>query len=161
MGQRGPRPLPTATKKRRGNPGRRPLNDQEPASPPVAKPPRWLRKHARKHWAKLAPVLEGMGVLTQADQVALALLATAIADYIDACDQVAAEGSVVTSHQGSPYQHPAVGIAHRAHDRILRLLREFGLTPSSRTGLQVPAQDAGDLMGDLLGKYGAGRHEPR
>jgi len=63
----GRRPTPTALKILRGNPGKRPLNQDEPQPPkgPVVKPE--LSAGADRVWDALAPVCEAMGTLTAAD----------------------------------------------------------------------------------------------
>ena len=71
MATRGRKPKPTAMKILEGNPGKRPLNVNEPV-PPVGniKCPTWLLPEAKKEWKRLAPSLEAMGVLTMADLTA-------------------------------------------------------------------------------------------
>jgi P27 family predicted phage terminase small subunit len=146
MGKRGPAPKPTALKKLAGNPGKRRLNEREPA-PTVGRPemPRWLKGKAVTEWLHVAPILEQMGVLTQADQIGLALLADAVADYVELREKdKRRKGSNGTA-------------VRQARADVLKLCREFGLTPSSRTSLQVAPQDSGDdwlngLLGNAFGR---------
>ena len=68
MATRGRKPKPTALKLLEGNPGKRPINEHEPVPPKgTVKCPTWLEPEAKKEWKRLAPSLEAMGVLTQAD----------------------------------------------------------------------------------------------
>jgi len=68
MATRGRKPKPTALKVLEGNPGKRPLNENEPVPPKGSiKCPTWLLPEAKKEWKRLAPPLEAMGVLTIAD----------------------------------------------------------------------------------------------
>ena len=68
MATRGRKPKPTALKLLEGNPGKRPINEHEPIPPKgTVKCPTWLEPEAKKEWKRLAPSLEAMGVLTQAD----------------------------------------------------------------------------------------------
>src|SRR5689334_3828108 len=55
MGFRGPAPKPTAIKKIQGNPGKRPLNENEPQlEPGIPECPDYLDEIARKEWARIA-----------------------------------------------------------------------------------------------------------
>lgn len=66
-------PKPTALKLLTGNPGCRPLPQNEPKPPAgKAEPPDWLTAEARKLWDRYAPRYEAMGVLTVADELAFA-----------------------------------------------------------------------------------------
>ena len=51
MATRGRKPKPTAIKVLEGNPGKRPLNEHEPAPPKAnIKCPTWLLPEAKKEW---------------------------------------------------------------------------------------------------------------
>lgn len=71
MGTRGRKPKPTAIKVLEGNPGKRPLNANEP-KPEKKSPkcPSWLEPEAKKEWRRMAKVLERLGVLTEIDAAA-------------------------------------------------------------------------------------------
>ena len=74
MGARGPRPKPTAVKKREGNPGKRPLNEKEPEfkAPEVCPAaPAFLNEIARAEWDRVAPELFAQGLLKNPDIAAL------------------------------------------------------------------------------------------
>ena len=73
MATRGRKPKPTALKLLEGNPGKRPLNANEPIPPQgEVKCPSWLLPEAKKEWKRLAPAMESMGILTLADEKAFA-----------------------------------------------------------------------------------------
>ncbi len=139
----GRRPKPTFLKLVAGNPGRRPLNSSEPAPqnkrPP---PPRHLSEQARKTWARMSSILGRMGLLTEADGVALELLCEAYADYLEARDTLKAFGGryyETTNAAGGVMHrpHPALAAMADADRRIRAWLAEFGQTPSSRSKVQV------------------------
>lgn len=68
----GRRPKPTHLKVVTGNPGKRKLNDQEPKPPrEVPSPPEHLTDWGKMAWVKVSLLLDGMGVLTTADSLAL------------------------------------------------------------------------------------------
>jgi len=65
MAKPGTKPKPTALKVLEGNPGKRPLNENEPKPEPKAPVcPKWLDNYAHKVWERLAPVLKQMGLLS-------------------------------------------------------------------------------------------------
>ena len=72
------KPVPTALRKLRGNPGRRPLNRMEPKPARGAAFPVWLDSLGdpaiRQIWGELAGVLDRSKLLTEADGEALAQL---------------------------------------------------------------------------------------
>lgn len=149
MGRRGPKPKPTAIRVREGNPGRLPINADEPLPPiwpqcPTA--PEWLGDIGRAKWTEVAPTLLGVGCLTVADYDLLAMLCEAHDELHAAMAEIAEHGRVAYSDKGSAYQHPAVGIKNKAIQRIRQFGNDFGMSPAARTGLKVgTAEGADDL----------------
>ncbi len=103
--------------------------------------PEDLTGTASEAWDELAPVLEDMGVLTIADGLALRLLCDSYGFYMDACDTIETEGKYLTliNKGGGEYvtEHPAVKARARCWKEVETMARQFGLTPSARTGLSV------------------------
>lgn len=130
---RGRKPTPTALKVVRGNPGGRPLNDDEPQPEGQAVAPDWLSPSAAAHWPTVAAQLESAGVLTSMDAPALALYCEAFARWQDAQWNIAKTGLVVPGQKGTLTQSPYVVIGNAAFEQMRRLLIEFGMTPSSRS----------------------------
>jgi P27 family predicted phage terminase small subunit len=140
---RGRKPVPTAQKRMRGNPGRRPLNEAEPqhAIPGVMfdQPPAELTDHAAAvaEWQRLAPLLRRARQVTEADWSALVALCLEWARYLEATKLIKVAGLVVRSPAGYPMPNPYLSIATRALANCNRLWPELGLTPSSRARVQV------------------------
>jgi P27 family predicted phage terminase small subunit len=117
----------------------RPDEPQIPAT--KTQPPPWLFETSRRQWEHIAPLLEQVGILTEADQAAFALYADALAQYIEARDAVYGKkgkkgtGLYTETLHGSQAVHPAVRIMEGAWDRAMKASREFGLTPASRAGV--------------------------
>src|SRR3954447_24918713 len=134
MGLRGPAPKPTAIKRLEGNPGKRKLNEAEP-SPTLGAPecPDHLDDVARKEWDRLTSILVAMKVLTEADYIALANLCQAYSTLVNAQKRMNKTGILYKSKSGYIQQSPLLGIIHTQTTIVNNLLREFGLTPSSRT----------------------------
>lgn len=146
-------PKPTALKLLEGNAGKRQLPKHEPRLA-VGAPecPEWVTGSARAHWSDIAQQLKLMGVATSADKYALGLMVDALGDYIAAKKTLEEQGDTFTSEKGYVGVHPCVAIRTNAWERILKALREFGLTPSSRTRVASMGEGKRDEFEDFLEK---------
>jgi P27 family predicted phage terminase small subunit len=145
MGARGPAPKPTALKELAGNPGKRPLNKNEPR-PRVAIPPcpKWLTGVARTEFKRAAKLLVNLQVLTEADRTALAAYAHQYAKWLEAEQKVVELGAVLVSPKsGGLYINPWQGVANMALKNLRSLAAEFGMTPASRSRVSAigPAEE--------------------
>lgn len=152
MATRGPKPKPTALKELEGNPGKRPLNDKEPK--PEKKAPRcptWLEPDAKKEWKRLAKQLEELGILTQVDMTSFAGYCQAYARWKEAEEFISKHGTIVKTPSGYWQQVPQVSIAQTYLKTMSKFCEQFGLTPSSRSRLEVDtASEAIDPMERML-----------
>jgi P27 family predicted phage terminase small subunit len=148
---RGRRPKPTRLKVLTGNPGKRPLNANEPR-PEVAVPdcPVELGPVARKEWDRLAVELTTLQILTNLDRAALAAYCGAYAMWAEATEAIQKFGTMVKSPTGYPIQSPYVAIANRQAEIMMRIASEFGFTPASRSRITTPPADERTLF-DILG----------
>jgi P27 family predicted phage terminase small subunit len=71
------------------------------------------------------------------DTMALSMYCEAFATWRQANDHLLAEGMVIFTKKGYPVQSPWFAISRTSHDQMYRLLTQFGMTPSSRGGVQV------------------------
>jgi P27 family predicted phage terminase small subunit len=78
-----------------------------------------------------------MRVLTEADYIALANLCHSFSIVINAQRQLNKTGILYKSKSGYIQQSPLLGIIHNQTTIVSNLLREFGLTPSSRTRVAI------------------------
>jgi P27 family predicted phage terminase small subunit len=148
VGKRGPKPQPTALKELRGNPGKRALPPREP-KPKGKLPacPKHLEGEARKAWQAFAKQLTDSGIATALDATALEMLCASYALYVEAMQQVLAFGPVWMEKGASKIPKfvysPHWAVKNREWKNVLSILREFGMTPSSRSGVQaVPSESA-------------------
>ena len=158
MATRGRKPKPTALKLLEGNPGKRPLNTNEPVPPKGSvKCPTWLEPEAKKEWKRLAPSLEAMGVLTQADLTAFAGYCQAYARWKEAEEFISKHGSIFQTPSGYVQQVPQVSIAQHNLKIMQSFCSEFGLTPATRSRIIANngenADDADPLEGLLKGGW--------
>ena len=145
MAQRGRKPKPTALKQLEGNPGRRPLNSNEPK--PCKKAPRcplWLEEEAKKEWRRMVKILEYMGLLTEIDMAAFAGYCQAFARWKEAEEFISKHGTIVKTPSGYWQQVPQVSIAQTYLKIMNRFCEQFGLTPSARSRMIVDAEQRPD-----------------
>lgn len=150
----GRKMTPTALKVVRGNPGKRPLNEHEPkpASADAEDVPEWLSPEAQEHWPVIAAQLADAGVLTVLDRPALAQYCEAFVIWKQAYDKVLKFGMVVKAQSGFPVQSPFLSIANQQSERMLRIMCEFGMTPSSRARVTVSKPDGENAFAKFVKK---------
>jgi P27 family predicted phage terminase small subunit len=139
---RGRKPKPSRIKMMTGNPGKRPLNPNEP-QPEVTIPecPAELGPVARREWDRLSKDLAALGLLTNLDRAALASYCVAHALWVQAIEAIQKYGSMVKSPSGYPIQSPYVSIANRQTEIMMRIASEFGFTPASRSRISTPTSE--------------------
>ena len=142
VGKRGRQPTPTKLKLLRGNPGRRPIVDEP--EPEVAAecpaPPEYLLADAALEWKRIAPELWRLGLLTLLDVTALAGYCTSVARWREAEAWLKENGTTVVLRDKDGrvkyvQKAPQVAIAKEALERVKSFGAQFGMTPSSRSGL--------------------------
>ncbi|MGB7479863.1 MAG: P27 family phage terminase small subunit [Burkholderiaceae bacterium] len=128
----GTRSKPTALKLLAGNPGKRPLNVNEPM-PRRAVPvcPDWMPAEGRKEWARTVPELDRLGLLTCVDTVVLEAFCATYAEFVE------------TVRTGQPLK-----AAMLAQLRIYCV--ELGLTPSARSKMAAPKKDDDDEIAQFF-----------
>ena len=136
---RGRRPKPTRLKVLTGNPGKHPLNHDEPRPlPEIPDCPPELGPVARREWDRLVAELGKLKLLTNLDRAALAAYCGAYALWSEATEAIQKFGTMVKSPSGYPIQSPYVSIANRQAELMMRISSEFGFTPASRSRIAVP-----------------------
>ena len=154
---------PLAIKVAEGDPGKfgarklsRMLRDEEERfTPGEPKMPDFLSKEAKKEWRRMVPMLLQGRVLSESEGVALGSLCQDIATLSIAQRDVQKRGLIVrvgasrdgdgrVTNEGELRVHPLVAVIDRLSPRVLVGLREFGLTPASRSRAAVvsPRGDA-------------------
>lgn len=132
MGRRGPKPTPTAIKKARGNPGHRPLNEEEPEYQVAeAKPPKDLKGAALEEWSRLAPDLVTLGVIK----------APAVRLFAEYCQLVGEIDRCRTKIEKVGYEDARklkyVQELTQLRGQMRQLAAELGLTPTSSAGVKA------------------------
>lgn len=144
---RGPKPKSTEQRRLDGNPGRRPLNEEEPQHDPIVVDtlPEALTTDAAAaaEWHRLAPLLRAARQITEADRAALIALCLEWARYLAALREVQLKGTVIAAPSGYPMLNPYLSVANKALAACNKLWPELGLTPSSRVRVKADGPPPG------------------
>lgn len=132
----GPPPKPTALKLLAGNPGHRKLNDKEPKPRVGSEPPASIRAEPEllAEWNRQAPRLTRLGLLTEIDDDALAMLCclqVAFSDWV--------KGDVKT------------GALIELSKELRALWSRFGMTPADRARVKVEQPPPETKLGRFVG----------
>ena len=141
---KGRKPTPSHLKVVRGTNRADRANNSEPKPRrELPSAPAHMTDRGREAWGYVCGIADRMGILTEADALALELLCEARSDWLSARDEItAAGGETYTTDAGLIKAHPAVAMRNDAARRMQSLLAEFGMSPSSRS--KVSAKDDDD-----------------
>lgn len=154
----GRKPTPTNLKLLNGNPGKRPLPENEPKPEPIAPGcPEWLCDTAKQEWNRVSGQLERLGLLTEIDMASLVGYCESYAQYRRAMEFIHKQGETIEIEDEDGnlkyvQQVPQVSIANKALANIKALAAEFGMTPSARGRIEVPGLKDDDEMESMLTK---------
>ena len=158
MGRRGPRPTPTNILNMRGSWRATARTDEPEPERDTPACPKWLRPAAKRAWRELVPQLEGMGILGTCDRNALIRYCEVWARWraaeeflIQSGDMYVVRGPATSQKAVGPIlavkEYPQSQLAIRLADQLLKLEREFGLTPSARASMAKPRDNANENRG--------------
>jgi len=151
VGKRGPPKKPSALKVVQGTFRK----DREPRSPVDLEPgtpgpPDGMSRAALACWERITPKLVQARVLTELDREMLAAYCECWATYWELKVIVQEEGYTTMGSRGNLRPHPAVGVMTTMLDNVIRLAREFGLTPASRCRIEVLPESPTDPTAEFL-----------
>lgn len=150
----GRKPIPTALKILRGNPGQHPLNKDEPEpAPQLPEPPDDLGAYALAEYQERGPILLRLGLMTENDVPTFQGYCREWGRYRDAEDALNREGTIIRAPSGYPLQNPQFIISHKALSKCLDFWREFGMTPAARTRIKVAKPAASASAKPTLGSF--------
>lgn len=136
MSRIGRPPKPVELRVLEGNPGKRPIIEPPKAPPNRPTCPAWLTGEARAEWRRVVPILDRLGLLTEADRTTLAAYCEAVSVFRAATEEVAAHGVLVKGRRrGDLIKNPALQVQRDASKLIALYSSSFGLSPSDRVRL--------------------------
>ncbi len=152
----GPKPTPTAIKKKLGNPGHQKLNDKEPVAPNgVIACPQYLVGPARSEWFRLRPILENMGTLKPVDRNVLAAYCLAYGRWVEAEKVIKQKGPLYRTKSDNVITSPMLWVSNKAVEQMLKLGAELGIGAATRSRVQVEKRDKGEDMIERILSHGA------
>lgn len=138
MGRRGPVPKPTALKILHGENRPSHLNLNEPvprAAPPVC--PDDVTLEVRAVWERVVSELDAMNLARAADTDALRCYCEAVVTHRRASELVGKSALLLRGQKGNLVRNPIIAIQRDAAILVRTFAAEFGLTPSSRSRIEV------------------------
>ena len=153
---RGPKPKSAHLKLVRGNPGKRPIRAEVEVAPSLPEPLPFLCNDAKAEWARVAPMLYALRLLSELDLAALAAYCSAYATWKQAHGALGemakhdpvSKGLMIKSKKGNLIQNPLLGIANTAAGNMVKYAADFGLTPSSRARIAAGPAEGGKSAAD-------------
>lgn len=143
MGRRGPPKTPTATLKARGTfrADRHSDDVDSQLENKIPPPPDHFDDDQKALWQKLGEKLASKGLLTELDGMAFELLVGSYLGMRQIANELEGESLVFFTESGAPIVNPLVGVIAK-HTALLKwTLREFGCTPSARTGIRIEKKE--------------------
>jgi P27 family predicted phage terminase small subunit len=151
---KGRKSIPTVIKKLQGTDRASRTNDAEPTVMllhDVPKPPAWLNKYAKYEWVTVATWLQSVGLLASTDESIIAAYCQEMGVYRECQDKLKKPGSrVILTDKGYEMPSAWVTIGNKALMQALKIATEYGLTPSSRSRVQMPTGEENDAFDDAM-----------
>jgi P27 family predicted phage terminase small subunit len=119
------------------------LSEPQPDIPAgIPEPPEELDDRAKRHWYETAKKLKPLGLLTNLDLDQLAMYCSAYSRWLTALTQLR-QKLIVMSPNEYPMLSPYLSIEREAISTMQKCSAEFGMSPASRTRINVKraAQD--------------------
>ncbi|HZL98294.1 MAG TPA: P27 family phage terminase small subunit [Terriglobales bacterium] len=141
MGKRGPQPNPLSGRTARGLnslKGRRTLPNRFPNLGPATMPG-FLSPEAVKFWKMYAPELEKRKLLDELSAPLFAGLAEQVATVRALEEILRRDGILIPGRGGRQVRHPAFAELLASQRLCLSLMKEFQMTPASRSRAGIPA----------------------
>ncbi len=136
---RGRKPTPTPLKIANGVRKSR-INADEPKASGTPACPEHLDEEAKKEWRRISKDLSAMGILSSIDRAALAAYCQCWSEWVAATKMIQETGPVLKASSGELYHNPYKSVANKAMAGMMKVLVEFGMTPSSRSRVHASPQ---------------------
>ena len=130
---RGRKPKPTGLRVIEGNPGKRSPSQDSPS--PTC--PSHLNPSAKAEWKRLAHEMHALGIISNLDRGALAAYCQAYGRWVEAERKLKETPALLKLANGTVQANPWLAIATKQLELMQRSMSELGLSPVSRTRVQV------------------------
>jgi P27 family predicted phage terminase small subunit len=150
---------PAAIRRLEGNPGKRPIPDNELAGIGYPEPPAHLTAEQLARWHAVVGSLP-TGLLSMADVQVLERMAVAWATFRQACGLINQSGPLIRGQHGELVYNPLLRVRSAAAEEMQQCGLALGLSPLARTRLVAPEQQDADPLTLLLGPQVHERKNP-
>lgn len=148
---RGRKPTPTNLRLLHNNPGKRPINRDEPQHEPIdTRCPDELTGEARVEWDRIASKLSARGQVSDVDRGALIAYCAKYGQWRELEVEAAKHPNVVKVPSGYPIPNPLIGMANKVYTLMQKAAAELGITPSSRSRVGTVKGKASSKLGMFL-----------
>lgn len=115
------------------------LNEPVPDTVDVTKmqPPEKYTDEQKAIWNEYVNELINLGVLTVVDRMAFQLMFETYIQLREVQDQISEDGLYVMDDRGNTRRNPLLSQANQLRQILKQYLTEFGMTPASRTRINV------------------------
>lgn len=112
--------------------------------------PKFLNRVGKKEWRRVGKELSKNGLLTKIDLMAFGGYCVEYQTWVEAVGKINTFGMMIKSKNGFPIQSPYVSIARNSLQAMIKIMTEFGMTPSSRARVSVDTEPAVDPAADFI-----------
>lgn len=147
------KPKPTELRLLEGNRSHRPIPNNPDPEKVFPKPPKWLDRTGKKEWRKRGKELYNLGLLTILDLPAFGIYCDMYSEYEQAKKVKESEEYKNLNFMDQLKVDKEIRIAKDKYAQQVRMYDiEFGMTPSSRTRLDVKevTDDKSSIMEKLI-----------
>ena len=148
----GPPPKPEKMRKLDGYPDHRPPRTGVPDFEVSSRPevvPEYLGEYGKAFWEEYAPMLQEKGLLTPVDTATFAVLCQSWEDFWIAVRELKGVEVEPPVDDKPDRIKKYAKRKDKAFDKFRKLMGEFGMSPSSRTRIQLADPEDGDDPDDL------------
>lgn len=133
-------PTPKLIKKAKGT--LKPSRDIDEPEPNIMnfspQPPSKLNARAKEIWQEIVPQLISLQIFTNIDYKLIVAYCKEMELYERATENCETKGYVgLYGKNNYPMKNPWIDVGNRALDNIIRISKEFGLSPAARTKISV------------------------
>lgn len=140
-GRSGRRPKPTSVLKLTGQFRADRHNAGEPEPPiTIPEPPKCLKGESLAEWDRITVLLAEAKCIAEMDRATLTAYCLEWSRYVNANNKLRLANTLLAeSTKGTKMPHPLLRVSDRALANMLRICMEFGMTPASRSRLDISA----------------------
>lgn len=146
MQKPGRKPKPSALKLIDGNPGNRPISEHEPKPAKLyhPEPPDSFTDLEKAKWREITDKLARCRVLTELDLDALEIYCREWVNLQEAISDINQRGKLLQMPTGGVMWNPSWAQYKHSQSVCRSIMAEFGMTPSTRTGIVASADEKGN-----------------